>query len=274
MATTIECRRISHPNVVIEDMAATLALWTDLFGGSHMFKLPSGNWHAELIEVGGLVFELFAPLHFMLHSRIGPHYLGVEYETPDVDVARQACADHDVRIMRDIVEAFHTDPMTSLGVDYEFYAGTFYGPDAPHVTTKSKPAAYWRDHPIGYSGWLGYTHAVVDIDAASRFIQSFLGAKPIYEADRPNLGARAIGFQVADDVCELITPVADGILRTEMMATGHGIRSTVYGVQDIAKARAWFDGKGVRLIDGTAPGSFAVDPRDNAGILFEFAQKG
>ncbi len=56
----------------------------------------------------------------------------------------------------------------------------------------------------------------------------------------------------------------------EMFTTGQGIRSTVYRVKDVGATRAYLESMNLRVIDGTAPGSIAVDPRDNLGILFEF----
>jgi catechol 2,3-dioxygenase-like lactoylglutathione lyase family enzyme len=271
LAQSVSCRRVSHTNLVIENLEASIRFLEDVYGGSFMMDLPGPNWHACLIEVGGLIVELFEPKHFMLHGRIGPHYLGIEYEV-DLAEARAAVADHGIRIMRDIGEAIHTDPFDGFGVDYEFFGGTFYGPDAKHVKAVSKSPEHWAAHPIGFAGLIGYTHAVADLDGASQFLQSFLGAKPLYETERTGIGARAIGLQIADDVCELVSPEGDGLLLREMLQTGHGIRSTIYAVKDVSATRAYFESRGLRVIDGTAPGSIAVDPRDNLGILFEFLE--
>ncbi|MFC3172661.1 VOC family protein [Novosphingobium bradum] len=272
MPTSIECRRTSHPNIVVENLAASITFLEEVYGGSFMSDLPGPNWHACLIEVGGMIFELFEPKNFMLHGRIGPHYLGIEFEA-DMDQARAATAEHEVRILRDIVEAFHTDPATSQGIAFEYYGGTFYGPEARHIhVNHSRAPDYWAAQGVGFAGYRGYTHAVVDIEAASAFLQSYVSARPIYAAERPGLGARAIGLQIADSRCELVTPVADGLLRREMMTTGHGIRSTVFGVRDLAAARAWLEGKGLRVIAGTAPGAIMADPRDHLGFRFEFEQ--
>ncbi len=267
--TSVNCRKTSHTNIVIENLETSVKHIEDVFGGSFMLDLPGEHWHACLIEMGGLIVELFEPQHFMLHGRIGPHYLGLEYEV-DMEEARAAIADHDIRIMRDIVQAVHTDPADGFGVDYEFFGGSFYGPEAPYVKTRTRSAEHWAAHPIGYAGLVGYTHAVADLAAASRFLQSFLGAKPTYEATREQLGARAVGLDIAGDTCELLSPTGDGPLMREMFRTGEGIRSTVYRVRDVAATRAYLESKGLRVIDGTAPGSIAVDPRDNLGILFEF----
>lgn len=270
--TAIHCRRASHLNIVVENLDRSVKHLAENLGGSFMLDLPGPNWHACLIEVGGHILELFEPKHFMLHGRIGPHYLGMEYEA-DMAEARAGVAEHGVRIMRDIVDAIHTDPFDGFGVDFEFFGGTFYGPDVSYVTQQTLSADHWRAHPMGYTGLIGYTQAVVDIDAASRFLQDFVAAQPVYKGKRPALGARAIGLKIADDVCELVSPTEDGVLRREMMTTGHGIRSAVWGVADLAAARAHLGGRGLRVIDGTAPGSIAIDPRDNLGLLFEFSER-
>jgi catechol 2,3-dioxygenase-like lactoylglutathione lyase family enzyme len=272
MAQSVKCRRASHSNIVIENLDESVRHLEDVFGGRFLLDLPGEDWHACLVEVGGFIAELFEPRNFMLHGRIGAHYLGMEYEA-NLEEARAAVADHELRILRDIKVAIHTDPRDGFGVDYEFFDGTFYGPETQVLKTFTETAEHWAEHPIGYTGLIGYTHAVADLEAASRFLQSFLGARPVYEVDREKLNARAIGLQVANDVCELVTPTGEGALLSGMMRTGEGIRSTVYGVKDIAAARAHFEEKGLRVLDGGTPGSIAVDPRDNLGILFEFVEQ-
>lgn len=269
---SVRCRRFSHTNLVIENLEQSVRHLEENFGGHFMMDLPGADWHACLIQVGGLIVELFEPKNFMLHGRIGPHHLGIEFEA-DLGEARAAAADHGIRIMRDIGLAIHTDPLTSLGADYEFYDGTFYGDSPTHLRgSHALPAAHWAAHPIGYTESFGYTHAVADLEAAGAFVQSFLGGELLYEADRPAMGARAAGFRIANGLCELIAPVADGALRREMLITGRGMRSTLHGVADAGRARAWLEGRGLRLVEGSAPGRFAVDPRDNLGIRYEFAE--
>lgn len=270
---SIRCRRVSHLNVVIENFDRSIEHLQTVLGGWFMMDLPGPHWHACLIEVGGHILELFEPPGFLLNSRHGPHVLGVEYEAEMTEV-RAAVAARNIGIMRDVVAAIHTDPADGYGVDYEFFDGTFYGPDAPHVHQHSQSAEYWRAHAMGYTGFVGYTHAVRDIAAASAFLKDFVTAEIAYEEDRPALGARAIGMRIADDVCELVSPTGDGALYREMMRTGEGIRSAVWGVADLARARDHLAGHGMRLIEGTAPGSIAIDPRDNQGILFEFVERG
>jgi hypothetical protein len=272
MARSIRPRRASHFNLVVEDYDASVAHFCDLYGGEFLIDLPNTAWHACLIEIGGVIFELFVPPAFLLHSRHGPHYLGIEYEA-DMDEVRAAVADHGMGIIRDLGVAIHTDPAEGHGVDFEFYGGSFFTNQPPVLKTPVRPAAYWRDeHPLGLLGLKAYTLAVSDLAEAGAFLQSFLSAEPRYEADRPQLAARAWGLQVADAVIELLAPKGDGPLMRELHRTGEGIRSTVFRVRDLEQARRYFTERGVELIPGTAPESFAVAPRANRGVLFEFAE--
>jgi catechol 2,3-dioxygenase-like lactoylglutathione lyase family enzyme len=272
MAQSVRVRRYSHLNLVVEHFDASVKHLREVFGAEFLLDLPGPNWHACLMEIGGAIFEFFVPPHFMLNSRHGPHYLGIEFEV-DLEEARAAVASHNVRIMRDIVEAIHTHPADGFGVDYEFFGGTFYGPDAKYVTTHCRPAEYWRyQHPLGLTGIKGYTQSVSDIDAGTQFLESLLCAEVVYEEDRPSLAARAVGLQVADVVVELLTPIGEGPLRREMDLIGEGIRSTVFRARDIDQARRYFDERRMPVIQGTAPGSFAIPPKANLGILFEFSE--
>ena len=65
MKTAVRCRKASHTNIVIENLNQSVRHLEDVFGGSFMLDLPGENWHACLIEVGGLIVELFEPKHFL-----------------------------------------------------------------------------------------------------------------------------------------------------------------------------------------------------------------
>jgi hypothetical protein len=272
MVNSIRPVRVSHPNLVLEDFDASLTHLRELYGARLLLDMPKPAWRACLVEIGGVILQLFAPPAFLLHARHGPHYLGIEYEA-DMGEVRAAVAAHGIRIIRDIDVALHTHPADCFGVDFEFYGGSFYDADASHLTTPLKPAEYWRDeHPLGLTGLKAYTLAVSDIEAASGFLQSFLSAEPAYEASRPALSARAAGLQVADSIVELLTPAGDGPLRRQLQQVGQGVRSLVFRTRDLDQARRYFTQRGVALIAGSAPDSFAVAPEANLGVLFEFSE--
>ncbi len=273
MPTSIRPVRVNHLNVVLEDYDAGLAHFRALFGADFLLDLPSAEWHACLIDIGRVIFEIFVPPAFLLNSRHGAHYLGIEYQA-NMDEVRAALTDHKVRIVRDIKVAVHTHPADGYGVAFEFYDGAFHDNQwAALDGAKMKPAEYWRDeHPLGLAGLKGYTLAVADLDAATAFFKSFISAEPVYDAARPAIAARARGLQVADAILELIAPTGDGPLQQHLQRLGQGIYSTVFTVRDLAQAQSYFAERGVPTVPGSAPDSIAIPAEANLGVIFEFTE--
>jgi hypothetical protein len=272
MARSIHCKRVSHFNLILEDYEASMAHLRELYGAELLHDMPKPHWHACLIEIGGVIIELFSPEAFLLNARHGPHFLGVEYQA-DMDEVRAAIADHGVRIIRDLKVACHTNPQDCLGADLEFYSGSFHDNDPPHLTRTIRPAAYWRDeHPLGLTGLKAYTLGVSDLAAATGFIESFLSGEVVYREERAAIGARVVGLQVADAVVELMTPAGDGPVRRELERVGQGIHSTVFRVKDLEQARRYFAGRGVDIVQGSAPDRICVPAEANRGVVFEFSE--
>lgn len=273
MTTSIRPVRVNHINMVLEDYDASVAHFRDLFGADFLMDLPHAAWHACLIDIGTVIFELFAPTIWLLNSRYGPHYLGIEYQA-DMQDTRAAVEERGIRIARDIDVAVHLHPADCLGTSFELYGDNFHDREYPHLSGgKMKPASYWRDeHPLGLTGLKGYGLAVEDSEAASAFLGSFLSAEPLYTADRPAIAARATGLQVADAAIELLTPTGPGALQTYLHSKGEGIYSTIFGVRDLEQARGYFAQRGITLVPGSAPGSLALPAEANLGFLFEFAE--
>lgn len=270
MAKSIRPRRVSHPNVIMEDYEASLAHLTKVYGARFLLDLPKPEWHACLVEIGGMIFEIFAPPNFLLHTRHGPQYLGIEYEA-DMTEVRQSVADHGVRIVRELQVAIHSNPADCFGVDFEFYEGSFFVNTPPVLQAPVGPMSYWTDEqPLGLTGLKAYTLAVSDIAKATAFIKSFVSGEQLYDEARPAIGARAVGLQVADSVLELITPTGPGATLTELQRIGEGIHSMIFGVRDLDKTRRELESHGVELVSGTKPGRLATTPETNRGIVFEF----
>jgi hypothetical protein len=273
LTISVTPRRVSHMNAVIDNYQAAVQHFVEVYDGNFMLDLPGPNWNACLIEIGGVITEFFGPFNFMLNTRNGAHWLGVEYEAP-MPESRAAIAANNVRIFRDLDVAFHTEPADGFGVDYELYEGTFFGPEVGIVQSHTRDPGYWRDsHPAGFTGLVGYTQACASLDATGALLENLFGAQRLYDAERPALAALARGYRVADDVVELLQPAGPGALLGEMMRSGEGVRSLVTGVADLDKASAHFAAKGLPIIAGTLPDSFAIGPAANFGLLFEFAIK-
>jgi catechol 2,3-dioxygenase-like lactoylglutathione lyase family enzyme len=273
VATAIDCIRLCHMNAVVEDCEASVAHFRDLFGADFLLDIPQAEWHAWLAEMGGVIFEFLAPHGWLLNARHGAHHVGVEYQA-DTKQVRQALAERGIRIVRDVGVALHTHPQDCFGIAFEFYDGSFHDREWPLLgDRRMKPASYWRDeHPLGLTGQKGYTVAVRDLGAAQAFFEDLLGAKVAYCEERPEIGARAVGLQVADTVAELLAPVAAGDLAERLSREGEGVRSTVFGVRDLDQARRYFADRGLETVAGASAASVALPPVANRGLLFEFAE--
>lgn len=273
MDAPITCLRMNHINAVVDGYDRSVERFRELYDAQVIMDMPRDEWHACLIVFGGaVIFEIFAPHDDLLHARFGPHYVGVEYQVSDVDAARQAIIAHGGRVLRELGVAFHAHPAECHGVAWEFYGDSFHRlPPPVEYLEPIRPVSHWADdHPLGCVGLKRYSLAVEDLDSARDFLQSVLNGSVLYQEDRPAVGGRAVGMQLADTVVELLAPTGDGVISRHVARWGDGIRSTVFQVRDLDRARSHLEGKGVRLVDGDAPGTIATRPEDNCGLLFEF----
>ena len=271
MSKSIHPIRLNHMNVVLADFDASLDHFRRTYGAELVADMPQREFHACLVELGRVIFELFVPYAELLIARYGPHYLGVEYQA-DMDEVRSVIAARGIRIIRDIGVALHTHPADGYGMSFEFYGDYFHDRDWPLLGGPIKSADHWREHPLGLTGIKAYSVVVADIDAAREFFQTFLSAVPVYEEARPAVAGRAVGLEVSDAVVELITPVGDGALRQHLQRFGEGIRSTVFGVRDTGRARRYLAGRGVTVTAGDAPDTLAIPAEQNLGLRFEFSE--
>lgn len=273
MAGSIRCLHMNHLNVVLERFDASVEHVRGLFGAQFVFDLPRPEWHAGLVVIGGVLFELFVPHEYLLNARYGPHYVGIEYQVPSVDDVRDTVLGRGIRIVRDIGIALHTHPADCFGVGLEFNHRNFHSEPNPSWLEPMHPVGYWRDeHPLGLTGLARYSVAVSDLDAAVAFFQDLLGAAASYEADRPAVAGRAVGLMLADSVVEIMAPVGDGPLRHHVDRYGDGIRAAVFSVRNLDQARRYFVERGITLHEGDAPDSLAIAPEDNLGVRFELSR--
>lgn len=271
VSNPIRSLRVEHLNIVHEDYKATVDHYRELFGGVVVFDRLQPTWHACLIDVGGVLFEIFVPNEFFLHTRYGPHYLGVEYQVADIAPVRETLAARGIRIARDLDVAVHAHPADCHGVSLEFFDDSFHD-NEDLLDRPMPPATYWRDeHPIGFTGLRGYTVAVADLATALADFQAVLHHEVLYEAQRDSLAATGVGLLVGGAVLELVAPDGDGPLQEHLQAHGEGIRSTVFTVTDLDRARKHVAAGGIEVVLGTAPDTFAIPAVHNRGVIFEFA---
>jgi hypothetical protein len=269
---TIRTIRVNHINVVLEDYETMVEHYARVFGGRVVMDLPQATWHACIMDVGRVLFELFAPNEFFLYTRYGPHYLGIEYQVEDLDVAREVIASRGIRVARELGVALHSNPADCYGVSLELFGGFFHdNEELLHVPMQ--PAEYWRDeHPLGLTGLKGYTVAVADLAPAVEDFRAVFDSTVVYEEARPAVRGTAVGLRVADTVLELMAPTGGGPLEEHLLRHSEGIRSTVFGVRDLDQAARYFEERGVGLVPGAAPDTLAIPSEQNLGVIFEFSE--
>lgn len=271
MARSIRARRVNHMNIVLEDFEKAVAHFKRAFDAEFLSDMAQPEWHACLMAFGDVIFEFFVPYQWLTNSRYGPHHVGLEYEA-DMDEVRAAIAERQIRIVRDIGIAVHTHPRDCFGIGFEFYDGSFHERTWEELDGRTmKRRDFWEnEHPLGLTGLAGWSLAVSDLEAASSFLQDFMSAKPVYAADRPAIGARAVGLAIADDVVEILAPTGEGTLARHHYRFGDGVRATRFAARDLGKVRNWFESKGIGLVPGDAEGSLAIPEEANLGLIFEF----
>lgn len=272
--SSVHCTHMSQLNVVIENFDGGVSHMKETYDAEFLMDIPRPEWHGCLLETGRVIFQLLAPSQFLLNSRYGPHFLGVKFQVENMEAARAAVAERGIRIVRDIKVAFHTDPRDCYGVAFEFWDGDFREMTWELLGGRTmRPVEYWRDeHALGLIGYKGLSIAVEDASAARNFLQSFVGAEPMREAARTEIGAQAITLQLADGELELLAPSGKGAINSHLIRHGQGIRAAILGVRSVDQARRYFADRGVPTIAGDRPGSIAVPAEHNCGVIFEFAE--
>jgi hypothetical protein len=249
-----------------------VARFGELLGARFNADIPQPEWHAGLVNVGGVLFEVFSPAQFLLNARYGPHFVGIEYQVPDVAAARRVVQERGIRIVRDIGAAFHTHPADTYGIGLELFHKSFHAQENPTWFEPFRPEQYWRDEDsLGCIGLKRYSVVVADLTGAAAFFGELLGAEVCYEVVRHD-AVRVLGMELGDSLVDLMAPFGPGPVRDHLARYGDGIRSTVFRVCDLERAQRHFAALGVAVHPGDADDAIAIAPEDACGVLFEFAE--
>jgi catechol 2,3-dioxygenase-like lactoylglutathione lyase family enzyme len=194
---------------------------------------------------------------------------------PDLEDAKAAFEDHGVRVTTYRPDSFFmVHPKDAHGLLFEVCCHEMGG---DLRLTSDWSAEPWRTGPLGIRQLNALTAAVRDLDAASAFLTSLLGAAPVHQGTRPGVG-RIACFWLGDTMLEVTeasgpeSPVAGYLERY-----GPRMRSLTFQVRDVAEAEAHLVRQGLRVGPGDVEGWIAVDPADNYGVLWQFtadAQEG
>jgi hypothetical protein len=284
MTDHLELRRVSHLNAITDGYIDTVTHFRDRLGFQLNMEIPDRGDGTEacLMTLGRVMFEFFAPKartdrgQGRLLDRFGDHYIGIEYEVPDVARARDTCIRRGIRIINDPGHFFFTHPAACLGISLELWDRNWLDPQ-PEVTVfeEVRPAAYWRDeHPLGVLGLARLGVAVDDLDAAIATAQGLTGAELVGKVDRPRAGAAAAQLQVGDAVWELLAPTGEGAVSEYLERYGTRIRSTVYRVADLGRVERHLAERGFTLVAGDADDALAIASEQNKNLRFEFTEDG
>lgn len=289
MPDHFELLHLSHVNAIVDGYDRAVAHCTDNLGMQMNMPIPArpgDDTDACLMSLGNVIFEFFAPRHRAergqgrLLDLYGDHYIGVEFQIPDDNAARDLCAARGIRIIRDHPGVIFTHPGACCGISWELFIGDFHttphgGTSEDEITnpnwTGIHPAAYWRDvHPFGVVGLRRLSVAVRDLDASLETFVSLTGGTIMDRPERP--GATAVDLQVGDTVFELLAPSTDGELADWLARYNERIRSTVFAVADLSRVEKALADKGIDLVPGDAPGAFVIPPEQNLNLRFEFTE--
>lgn len=275
----LEFTKLLHINALVDGYDASLEHFRRLHGAQLLLEIPHRTSDACLVAIGGVLFELIAPKSSETDRgrRVqahGDHYIGVEYQVPDLARAKRQALESGLRLVVDGPVFFVTDPDDSFGVSFQVYEGDWLA-DPPPVPflEPMMGQAYWEDeHPLGILGLKRYSVAVRDAEVAARFFQRLTGSTVCYREERQALGAAAVGLPVGDTIVELLGPMRDGDIERHVRSFGEGIRAATFVVRDLARVRNYFATRAVALTAGDAPGTLALAPRHRQGLRFEYTE--
>lgn len=275
--------QVNHVNAIVTSFEGALDHFRRLFGAYLNMEIPeSDGVRAVLVTIGHVVIELFAPVKVTergqgrLMGLYGDHYIGIEYRVADVAEAREVLAARSIRNIHDDGSVFFTHPGDCFGVSFEFFAGNWFAPEMEAVNpnwSAPPPREYWAEkHPMGILGLSRWSVAVPHLDPAAAFYANVMGAKEVYRESRPNAAAESIGFELGDAIVELMAPTGEGPIQKFLERYRQHMRAIVFEVKSLAAVEDHLRSQGVGLVEGDAPGSRAIPPEQNHGLLFEFTE--
>ena len=280
-------QRLCHVNAVVESYERSLAHVAKRWGAVVNFEVPdNGERRAFLCTLGDVIFELVVPNdptsltgRGARLARYGNHYDGLEFSVASVDDARRTCQELGLEVIADQGSFFYTSSDDCLGVSWEIFGQDWHellAPDsaASHGWVPVPPRAHWSDeHAWGLLGLHRISLVVEVLEIAVARLAAVSGAEVLYRCERGPAVADAVGLRVGDTVIELLAPAGEGPVRRFLDRYGERLRATVFCVGDLDALERSAAQQGIDLVEGDAPGTRAIRPADNLGLLFEFTEE-
>ena len=126
--------------------------------------------------------------------------------------------------------------------------------------------------PIGKFDHIGI--AVKSIAEARKFYEDVLGAKFMYEYERPEAGFRFAEFDLDGTIIELLEPTREKSFMGKFIEQhGEGVHHLTFNVPETKERIAEMKQMGVRVVDEKehAPGSYEafISPKSSHGVLIQ-----
>jgi catechol 2,3-dioxygenase-like lactoylglutathione lyase family enzyme len=270
MAEPWQLLELNHINLVVDGYDETVAHLRDRLGFALQREMH--DWDAStdacLMVFGDTMLELFAPKpgsdsgYGLLLSRYGDRFSGIQYQVPDLSVARELLAAQDVPVTIDLGVAFFTDPTASFGVEWEIY---------DKAMARDPGASYWADeHPMRLTGCDHVTVVVADVQVATARLLELTNATPAGPVRHATAASEGVRLRVGSIDWEVVQPTGVGPVAEHLERYGEGLRSTVWRSSDLDAATAYLRAQGFDVVPGDADGTVAVPPAQNRNLLFEF----
>jgi catechol 2,3-dioxygenase-like lactoylglutathione lyase family enzyme len=207
----------NHINAIVDGYHDSVEHFQRVFGMQLNMPIPArgdDTTDACLMSLGGEIFEFFAPQargdkgQARLLDLYDDHYIGIEFQVPNVSEAREICNERGIRIINDPGAFFFTHGGACHGISYELWDGDWHTQLGRVGTTLPvAPLEYWRDeHPLALTGMARMSVAVNDIDAAINTFVDLFGVRITERGERPQAGAIGAELQLGDVVVDLLAP--------------------------------------------------------------------
>ena len=281
----IKVKRVIHAIHMVEDLAVCRAKYLDILGG---LIFAEGYFEAEdrdmaLLYVADFMVEPMAPrdptrseMHVARYlQRYGPGYQSFEIgidNGPDVAARMKEAG---CKLSAEYGIFFYVRPESTGGVLLEVCETAM--PNDPYDRRGWRPD--WSEgHPSTILRLDHIACITADVDGALSFFTRVVDGELLSDdhITAPQPARRAL-VQLADTKVAFIQPdePAQGALGTFLAPPSSGVYALVWQVEDAARAREYFESKGMRTTrEGSVSSGFAIEPDDFLGARHEFVQVG
>jgi methylmalonyl-CoA/ethylmalonyl-CoA epimerase len=265
----LEIKKLNHINQVLSDYDGAIDFYRRVFGAKLTFdgRQQFGPYNNCILYIGPVIIELFSPCDETglgrLIARYGDTWQGVEFLTPNLDDSIAAVNARNLRIVdHNPGKWFFLLPSECHGLCLEIVdpVGGVFAEDQGET------------NPFGITGLKNLSVAVRDVDAAVAFYADLVaGAHETYRDERPNVGAVAVGMNFGPETVEFLAPTGPGAISDYLDRYRQQIRGISFRVKDLGAVKEHLAASGLPRIEGDEPGSIAIPPEHNYGVLYQFS---